>query len=391
MSDLQIVGDVASVANAADDREQPEPDPHNGRHAVPGFLRVGAAWAWRFCIIAIAIAIVTWIAARLRIVLIPVFVSVILTALLAPLVGLLDRWMPRLLATWISMLSVLGSLIGLGFLLQGPVVSAVDDLRTQWDDALVDVKRWLSNGPLGLSEARVDNLFREFQSSGRRFTSGLLNQPASTARLIAEVLAGVFLTIVLTFFLLKDGRSMWQWLLDRVRPVRRTTLDRSGRAAFSAIQGWIRGIAITGLVDGILIGAVLLVLGVPAAIPLAVITFFASFFPVVGATAAGVLATAVALTTEGPGTAAIVAVAVLVIQQVEGDVLLPIVMYRQVSLHPVVILLSLAVGATIAGFVGAIVAIPVTAAVSAAIGAARACPDDEIIVAGSSASSNGSG
>ena len=119
------------------------------------------------------------------------------------------------------------------------------------------------------------------------------------------------------------------------------------------------------------VGLALVVLGVPGAVPLAVITFFAAFVPIVGATLAGALATAVALTTEGVGTAVIVAIVVLVVQQVEGDVLLPIVMYRQVALHPVVVLLALAIGAAVAGVLGAVVAVPVAACGVAAVGAAR--------------------
>ncbi len=379
MSELHIVGDVRG-AHAGTASASPEAETSVGRGAVPVFLRVGAAWAWRFCVVAAAIAIVVWLAARLRIVLVPLFVSIILTALFAPIVGLLDRVMPRLAATWTALLGVLGGLAGLTYVLQQPVVDAVSDLRSQWDDAVVEIKRWLVEGPFGIDADRVDSTFRELGATASRIASGLFDQPASAARLAAEIVAGVLLTLVLTFFFLKDGASMWNWFLDRIQPVRRPTVDRSGRAAFRSIQGWIRGVAITGLVDGVLIGAVLLVLGVPAAIPLAVITFFASFFPVVGATAAGALATAVALTTEGPGTAVIVAVAVLVIQQVEGDVLLPLVMYKQTSLHPVVVLLALAAGAAIAGFVGAIVSVPITAALSAAGSAARNCREEELLL-----------
>lgn len=342
-----------------------------GRAAVPRFLEIGASWAWRFVVVLAAGAVLIWLIARLRIVVIPMLVSIIFAALLTPVVDLFGRAMPRLLAVWVTLLGVLGLLAGLGFLLHSPVTTAVDDLRSQWRTALDEVKDWLVDGPLGIERDRVDGVFEDVGDAAARYASGLLDEPGDVARIATEIVTGVLLAAVLTFFVLKDGRSMWSWLLERLHPARRATVDAAGGAAFAAIQGWIRGIAITGLVDGVLIGLALVILGVPGALPLAVITFFAAFIPIVGATLAGALATAVALTTEGAGTAVIVAIVVLVVQQVEGDVLLPLVMYRQVALHPVVVLLALAVGAAVGGVLGAVVAVPITACVVAAVAAAR--------------------
>ena len=341
------------------------------RAAIPRFLDIGASWAWRFIVVLAAGAVLIWLVAQLRVVVIPMLVSVIFAALLTPLVDLLDRVTPRLLAVWITLLGAIGALVGLGYLLRSPVTTAVDDLRSQWRTALDDVKEWLVDGPAGLERDRVDGIFEDLGDAAARYASGLFDEPGNLARLATDIVTGILLAAVLTFFLLKDGRSMWGWFVDRLHPARRSTVDAAGGAAFAAIQGWIRGVAITGFVDGFLIGLALLILGVPGAVPLAVITFFAAFIPIVGATLAGALAAAVALTTEGVGTALIVAIVVLVVQQVEGDVLMPLVMYRQVALHPVVVLLALAVGAAVAGLVGAVVAVPITACVAAAVAAAR--------------------
>lgn len=341
------------------------------RTAVPDFLEVGASWAWRIVVVLAAGAAFVWLVARLRVVVIPMLVAAIFAALLVPVVDLLDRWMPRLLAVWATMLGTVGGLVGLGYLIRTPVTDAFDDLRDQWRTALDDIKEWIADGPFGLDRQRVDDVFQDIGDSASRYASGFFDEPANVARTATDVVTGILLAIVVTFFLLKDGRGMWRWLLDRLHAARRGTVDAAGGAAFKAVQGWIRGVAITGFVDGFLIGLALLILGVPGAVPLAIITFFAAFIPIVGATLAGILATAVALTTEGVGTAVIVAIVVLVVQQVEGDVLLPMVMYRQVALHPVVVLVSLAVGAAVAGIVGAIVAVPFTASVVAAVAAAR--------------------
>lgn len=357
-------GDRMTIDEAADTRP-------TDRAAVPRFLEIGASWAWRLVAVIAAAAAFVWMVARLRVVVVPLLVAAILAALLAPMVDLLDRVMPRLLAVWATMLGLVGGLVGLGYLLRSPVTDAVGNLRDQWQTALGDIEDWLVDGPLGIERARVDSLFTNVGDAASRYASGWFDDPADVARLATDVVTGILLAIVLTFFMLKDGRTMWGWSLDRLHPSRRTTVDAAGNAAFEAIQGWIRGVAITGVVDGVLIGLALIVLGVPGAVPLAVITFFAAFVPIIGATLAGALATAVALTTQGVGTAVIVAIVVLVVQQVEGDVLLPIVMYRQVSLHPVVVLVALAVGAAVAGVVGAVVAVPITASSVAAVAAAK--------------------
>ncbi|NND73638.1 MAG: AI-2E family transporter [Ilumatobacter sp.] len=354
------------------------------RAAVPAFLQHGAAWAWRFIVVAVALYIALRAVVVLRVVVIPIFVALLVAALLNPVVERLARRMPRLLATWITLLTVATSLGLLGWLLAAPIAAAAGDFTGEFDRVVADVESWLQTGPLSLSETQVDDLSRRIGSAGDGFVSGLIDEPGSTARLISEVVGGFFLALVVVFFCLKDGPEMWRWMLRRVKPVRRDDIDRAGRAAFGSLQGWLKGIAITGLVDAVLIGIALVVLGVPAALPLAVLTFFAAFFPIVGATLAGLLAVGIAAVSQGPTTALILAAVVLAIQQIEGDVLLPLVMRRQVQLHPVVILIALGVGAALAGIVGALVAVPVTAAVVAAISVIRANGDhsDELYVPG---------
>jgi putative heme transporter len=357
------------------------------RASVPRFLDEGARWAWRFLVVAAAVAVLVWLTARLTVVIIPIAVALVLAALLAPVVELLARRLPRLLSTWIVLLTAIALLVGLGFVLSAPIADAVGNISDELDTVVTDLEEWLQDGPLGLSADTVDSLSESIADAADRAGSGLLDQPASTVRRVVEVVGGFFLMVVLLFFFLKDGAQLWSWLLDRVRPVRRPTVDASGRAAISSLQGWIRGVAITGVVDGTLIGAAMLILGVPAALPVAVLTVGASFFPIIGATLAGALAVAIALTSEGLVTAIILGFVVLAVQQIEGDVILPVVMRRQVALHPIVILVSLAVGGALGGILGALVAVPLTASVSAAIRAASglAGPDDvddgELVIA----------
>ncbi len=363
-------GIPATTMDARGTETTAAPTRQSSRAAVPRFLDEGARWAWRFVVVVAAFVVLVWLAVRLTVVIIPVVVALVLAALLAPVVELLARKLPRLLSTWVVLLVAVALLVGLGYLLSSPITDAVGNLSDEYDTAVTELEDWLQEGPLGLSADTVDSLSESVSDATDRVGSGLLDQPASTVRLVVEVVGGFFLALVLLFFFLKDGPQLWSWLLERVRPVRRPTVDASGRAAISSLQGWIRGVAITGVVDGTLIGAAMLILGVPAAVPVAVLTVIASFFPIIGATLAGALAVAIALTSQGFVTALILAFVVLAVQQIEGDVILPVVMRRQVSLHPIVILVSLAVGGALGGIVGALLAVPLTASVSAAIRAA---------------------
>ena len=357
------------------------------RATVPQFLDDGAQWAWRFVVVSAAVVVVVWLTARLTVVIVPAAVALVLAALLAPLVERLATRIPRLLATWLVLLTSVAMLGGIGFGLGSSITGAVDDIASEFDNASSDIENWLQDGPLGLSADTVDSLSESVSDIVDRVWSGLVEHPASAVRLAFEVVAGVFLMVVLLFFFLKDGPQLWSWLLSRARPVRRGTVDASGRAAIAALQGWIRGVAITGVVDGVLIGGAMLILGVPAAVPVAVLTLGASFFPIIGATLAGALAVAIALSSEGVGTAVILGVVVLAVQQIEGDVILPIVMRRQVSLHPIVILVSLAAGGALGGILGALVAVPLAASFSAAVRAASAlarpgdADDGELVIA----------
>jgi predicted PurR-regulated permease PerM len=140
-----------------------------------------------------------------------------------------------------------------------------------------------------------------------------------------------------------------------------------GFRSLEVLGGYVRGTAIIALVDSVFIGIALLILGVPLALPLAVIVFVGSFVPLVGATAAGALAALVALVANGPFVALMVILAVVVVNQLEGNFLQPVVMGRSLSIHPLVILLALTAGTILAGIVGAILSVPVAAVAWAAI------------------------
>lgn len=334
------------------------------RWEVPPWLVQLSDWLWRIGLILLSIYVFLRVFDLLRLVTVPILFALVFTALLWPLrVRLTSLGTPNFLATWLILLVAGGAVIGVGWL---AVYGVVDQLSNSadWQSTRAEVETWLMDGPAGLSEQEIDDLEGRVQDS---VTTGVMTVNVGRARLVGEVLSATLLTAVLVFFFVKDGPEMWSFVMERVRPNRRPSVESAGQAAFGALGGYARGVAITGLVDALLVGIVLMVVGVPLALPLALLTFFGAFLPIIGATLAGSLSTVVALVTVGPRAAIIVAIATFVIQQVEGDVVLPLVMGSQVRLHPSVILVVLAAGGALGGLIGALVAVPLAAMASAAL------------------------
>jgi predicted PurR-regulated permease PerM len=242
------------------------------------------------------------------------------------------------------------------------------DLGPTVTEGIGQVKAWLVDGPLGLSQEQIDRysdqIGEQVRSSGSSIASGVL----AGAILAGEVVAGLLLTLVLVFFFVKDGDKICGFALAQVRPENQDLVKALGRRVWGAVGGYVRGTALVALVDATIIGVGLLLIGVPLVLPLALLVFFGAFFPLIGAVLAGTVAVLVALVSGGPGDALLALGVVVVVQQVEGDVLAPLVLGRAVRLHPIVILAVLTGGAVIGGLIGAFLAVP-TAAVGVAVGA----------------------
>jgi predicted PurR-regulated permease PerM len=311
---------------------------------------------------------VVWALVRLRLVVIPVIIALLISTLLVPLsTRLRKRGWPRLLAAWAVFLGSLLLLAGIVTVLAPQVADELDQLGESVRRGSERVIAWLVDGPLNLTRAEVDNYVDQAIERMRQNASSLTSGVLAGAVVAAEVLAGILLVLVLVFFFVKDGDNIFAWITKQFRADHRHHVQEAGRRAWDAMGAYVRGTAVIALVDAVLIGIALLIIGVPLVLPLTVLTFFGAFFPLVGAVIAGAIAALVALVSTGPLDALLVVAAVTVIQQVEGDVLQPVVLGRAVKLHPVAILLALTAGAVVAGIAGAFLAVPVTA-VATAIG-----------------------
>ncbi len=303
---------------------------------------------------------------RLKLLVIPVLVALILAAALAPVVRFLRaRGWPPLLATWTSLLGALGVLsvvlwlVGRGFRNEWP------RLVEEAERGITELERFLTDGPLGISQQQLESVRR---TAAEALTSDAAQAGAVRGATAAiEAVAGVLLGLVVLFFLLKDGRRIYTFLLTPLAPETQRRAVRIGDRSVDVLGGYVRGTAIVALVDAVVIGVALLILGVPLVLPLATIVFLGAFIPLIGAVLAGALAALVALVANGPVTALIVVAVVIGVNQLEGDFLAPVVMGKTLRLHPLAILLALTAGTILAGFIGALLAVPIAAVGWAAI------------------------
>jgi len=333
-----------------------------------GFGRVATRCLQLLLVLAVVV-IVGYLGVTLRLVVVPVLIAVLIAAAASPLVDWLDRKLPRLAAVWITILVGAVVLGGVGFLVGNAVASQFGDLRDGALEGFQKLSDSVESGALGLPAIDMDELVAQLEGAlqGSAVQAGAL----TGATAVAQVATGIVLAIVTLFFLLKDGRIIWAFLRDQLPEREHRRFDLVGARAAVVMGGYVRGTATVASIDAVFIGVGLVIIGVPLALPLALLVFITAFVPVVGAVAAGVVAVLVALVSNGPQAAILVALLVLVVNQVEGNFLQPVLMGRYLSLHPLVILLALTAGSIVAGIIGAILAVPIAAVAWAAIQASR--------------------
>jgi putative heme transporter len=342
--------------------ERPRTTAWAGDDAVPRGLAVASAVTLRTLIVIGGIVLLALFAQRMMVVVIPVIVAVLLATLLAPLA----RWLqghgaPAALAAALSVLLAFVVFLGLWGLVIPPFVSQVPDVVENVQQGAGQLGD--AAAPLGLSDREVETAIQKArdQLQGGKVAGSVL----TGAMLVVQWAAAVVLILVLTFFFIKDGAQLRDWTIELFAEHRRQFLRDIADRAWSALATYVQGVFLVATIDAALIGIVLLIVGVPIALPLIVLTFLAAFFPIVGSVLAGAAATLVALVSGGVVDAAIVLAAIIAIQQLEGNVFYPMVVGKRLQLHPVAILLALTAGGVLAGVAGAFLAIPVAAVTSA--------------------------
>ncbi|WP_245854405.1 AI-2E family transporter [Micromonospora wenchangensis] len=333
------------------------PSPRQAWAALPWLVRTAVVWSACLVVVVFGCYLLGRVAVLLAPLAIAVAVTFFLTALLDPVLLALRRLrVPAAPAALLSVLLLLGVLVGVGVLVWNLTAAQFGELSQQLDEGLQRSRDFVTE-TLPVSDTQLDKLIGQVRDG----LGGSTPDPVGGARTAAEALGSTLLALVLLFFLLKDGRSMWHWVLRRMTGPNRTVAAEAGRVGWRTLGSYSRGTMIIAAIDAIGIGLALVLLGVPLALPLALITFLGGFVPIIGATVAGAVAVLVALAANGPTTALLVLAAVIAVQQVEGNLLEPLIMKRQVQLHPAVILVVVTAGTLIAGIAGAFVSVPIAA------------------------------
>ncbi|HVM54504.1 MAG TPA: AI-2E family transporter [Acidimicrobiales bacterium] len=337
-----------------------------------------AAYAWRLIVLAVVALGAIWVIGRLWVVLMSLVIATFLTRVLTPIAERLRGRLPNALAAAATLLGFIALLVAVLGLVGIAVVNEVDNIGPTVNRAIDSVEDWLvEDSPFNVTREDIED-FRsnlgDRLSNAVRDSSGTIINGAVIA---AEVALSLILGLIITFFMLKDGSRFVTWVQGSVAEERRDVISRMAERSWRTLGGYLRGSAILGLLEGVIIGTTLWLVGAELAVPMATITFIAAFVPFVGAIVAGALAVAVALATAGTIEALIVLVVAFLVQQFDNDILAPWIFGKALEIHPVVILIAITTGGILFGIGGSFLAVPVTAVVMNAIAEARNGPEPD--------------
>ncbi len=362
----------------------PETPAFSAESTVSPGMRIAAAWSWRFLVVAGAIAILIFLVIQLRLLIIPLLIGVLLAALLQPFSGLLQRRLrfPKWLAVITAMLTLLGTVTGLVWLVVSEIRAGYASIEARAIERYDELIVWATD-TFGLSENRISdwiaNAIDELEIDPDFLLSGALSV-GSTA---AEVATGAILALFALLFFLIDGPRIWRFIVRLFPKPARVPVDGAGKAGWLTLSNFAKVQIFVAFVDAVGIGLGALILQLPLALPIAVAVFLGSFVPIVGAVVTGALAVFIALVYYDIVIALIMLAIVLLVQQVESNVLQPLVMGQAVKVHPLAVVLAVAAGGFLAGIPGILFAVPIAAVLNVVVrylasGAWREHPDPEL-------------
>ena len=335
---------------------------------VPYGVDLMAAWSWRLLVIAAATGLVLWLLNLFLVVVLPIVIAMLIAALAAPVVSWLERiGVRRKLGALLVVLFGLVMIALMGTFVGNQVSSGINDLSTQVDDGISQIRGWLHDGPLHVTDAQISSALDTAQHQLSDLTKNLGSRIAEVGTAVGHIVAGLFIVLFATYFFLADGIVIWAWLVRLFPRAGRLQADSSGRVAWKSLTQFVRATVLVAATDamGIALGA--LVLGVPFVSAIALLVFIGAFVPMIGAFVSGTVAVLVALVAVGPVKALIMFGVVVGVQQLEAHVLQPFLMGRFVSVHPLGVIVAIALGVLVAGIPGALIAVPLAASMNAVV------------------------
>lgn len=358
----------APPAQATLGREYHPGRPATPAEAVPWGLRVAAESTWRLLLLGAALYVVFYVVDMLRLVAFSVLASLLIAALLEPSVSWLRRHgVPRSLAAGGTFLSGLAGIGLVGWFVVWQVTDNVDTVTTKVKTGVDQMRDWLIDGPLHLTHQQITDFANQITGAITSNTDRLTSVSITGAQIAVEVLTALMMTFFTTFFFLYDGVKIWNWALRGLPRHSRFAMAGAGPKAWATLTAYVRGTVCVAFIDAVCIGIGVDFLGVPLALPMAVLIFLGAFVPLVGALITGTVAVLIGLVTQGPWTALMVLVVLIVVMQVESHILQPLILGRAVRVHPLGVVLGVAAGGIIGGIGGAVVAVPLIAVTNTVI------------------------
>ncbi|MEE1783522.1 AI-2E family transporter [Streptomyces sp. SP17BM10] len=349
----------------------PRRRPSASGDGVPAGLRTAAGYAWRLVLLGLAAYLVVIVLAQLQVPMVAVFVALVITSVLRPLVDVIARVLPRSLAVLLAFVCAVVVIGGVLALVGTTVADEWGRLGTELRGGLGRIDHWLTGAPFHLKPGTVTDLRAKIGEWITAHRSALVNTALSGASRAVEFLTGFVLAVFCSVFFLHSGDRMWSWAQHQLPARARPVWERAGRAAWHTFAGYTRGVLIVAATNAVLVGIALAVLRVPLVLPLMVLEFVAALVPLIGSPIALAIAALVALAARGPVVALLVLALIVVIGQIEGHLLHPLVLSWSVRIHPVVVALSVIGGAVLAGVLGAVVAVPVVSVAWAVVNELR--------------------
>lgn len=335
---------------------------------LPLGVRVAAAWSWRLIIIALAFAGFLWLIVQVRIIVIPLLIAILLTALLAPVVHWFERrGAPRWLGVIIALAVFVASVWILVTLIVTQLRSGFSDLATRSQEVWWELLHWIEGTSFGFSADQLDDFVAQILKTANEHQGEIWSGALGVATTAGQVVAGLLLTLFSLIFLLIDGKRIWYWVLGFLPAKAHAPVNAAGLSGWVSVGQYVRVQIFVAFVDALGIGVGAALLGVPLPIPIAILVFLGSFIPFLGAISTGILAAFIALIYNGPVNALVMLGIVILVNQIEGHVLQPLVMGSAVKVHPLGVVLAVSTGALVAGIPGALFAVPLAAAANAIV------------------------
>ncbi|GAA2398788.1 AI-2E family transporter [Streptomyces coeruleofuscus] len=328
-------------------------------------LRISARVSAELLLVLVMLAVALWLLGRMWSVVWPLVVGLLLTTLTWPAARVLRRrgWPPALAASVVTVLFLLVS-AGVVALIAVPVASQSGQLTDGVVEGIQKMREWAAGPPLNIGDAQINKAFDTAVARAQEGLGSMVGAVVTGVSTVVNGLVTAVLALFLMFFFLKDGPRFLPWLSRQLPGRLATDVPTVFERGWNTLGAFVRSQAAVGLLDAVLIGLGLWILGVPLVLPLAVLTFVSAFVPIIGALFAGFVAVLIALVSNGLTDALIVLAIIVVVQQLEGNVFQPMIQSRGLGLHAAVVLLAVTLGGSLASIVGSLLAVPIAALIA---------------------------